>query len=139
VATGTTINGGVLNLDYGGAATGTTINNGGVENVLAPGPAISVTFGNQNGVINTNTVLGSLNHTFSTLSLQATPGGTLDLAESSVRSGSTISNWHVGDVVDFLSTKVTGIQENAAHTLLTVTYGTNETASYSLGWRSESG
>ena len=129
---GTTINsGGVENVDAHGSAYDTLINNGGVEKVYAVSAAYGVTFGNQNGVINTNTVLGSLNHAFSTLSLHAAPGGTLDLAQPLDLIG-TISNWHVGDVTDFLSTKVTGVQENAAHTSLTVTYGTNETASYSL-------
>jgi hypothetical protein len=44
----------------------------------------------------------------------------------------TIRNWHVGDVIDFLKNAPTSVQENAAHTTLTVTYGFNETASYSL-------
>ena len=147
-ATGTRINGGTEDVHAGGASSGTTIksggvenvygtatdttiNNGGVENVYAGGTDVGVTFSHQNGVINTDTVLGSLNNTFSTLSLQATPGGTLNLAQPSELTGS-ISNWHVGDVIDFLNTKVTGVQENLAHTTLTVTYGTNETASYSL-------
>jgi hypothetical protein len=47
----------------------------------------------------------------------------------------TISNWHVGDVIDFLKAVVTRVQENPAHTTLTVTYGTNETASYVLAGR----
>jgi autotransporter passenger strand-loop-strand repeat protein len=74
-AGGTTINsGGVLNVSGIGSGAGdTTINNGGVLNVAFPAVASNVTFGNQNGVIITHTVLGSLNHAFSTLSLQAPP------------------------------------------------------------------
>jgi autotransporter passenger strand-loop-strand repeat protein len=111
MSSGTTINrGGIENVEFLGRSTGTTINSGGIENVAAGGTAVNVTFGNQNG---------------------ETPGGALHLAYPSELTG-TISNWHVGDVIDFLNTKVTGVQENAAHTTLTVTYGTNETTSYSL-------
>lgn len=42
-----------------------------------------------------------------------------------------VTNWRVGDVIDFLNTTVTGAHENEAHTLLTVTYG-NQSASYGL-------
>ena len=103
-STRTTINGGTEFVTSGGTSHGTTIN-GGTEDVAAGGTAVSITFG--------------------------APGGTLDLAKPSGLIG-TISNSHVGDVIDFVNTEVTSVQENAAHTILTVTYGTDATASYSL-------
>jgi autotransporter passenger strand-loop-strand repeat protein len=100
-ATGTTINsGGTEAVFAGGTATGTTINNGGTEVVSAGGNAVGVTFGG--------------------------PQATLELAKPSGLIG-PISNWHVGDVIDFLNTEVTSVQENTAHTILTVTYGTKAT------------
>ncbi|MGC2834749.1 MAG: hypothetical protein WA238_11480, partial [Methylocella sp.] len=83
----------------------TTINSGGREVIDAGGNAANVTFGG--------------------------PQAILELGKPSGLIG-TISNWHVGDVIDFLNTAVTRVQENPAHTTLTVTYGTNETASYGL-------
>ena len=100
----TTIHGGGAELVYAGTANHTTIDSGGLENVNG-GTADGVTFGG--------------------------PQAKLELANPSGLIG-TISNWHVGDVIDFLNTSATSVHENAAHTTLTVTYGTNETASYSL-------
>jgi autotransporter passenger strand-loop-strand repeat protein len=54
---------------------------------------------------------------------------TLALATPSGLTG-FIRNWHVGDIIDFLNTKVTGV--NATGNTLTVTYGDHQTASYSL-------
>jgi hypothetical protein len=53
----------------------------------------------------------------------------LELAIPSGLKG-TISNWHAGDVIDFLKTTVTGVHETG--NALTVIYGNNQTESYSL-------
>jgi autotransporter passenger strand-loop-strand repeat protein len=122
---GTTINdGGREVLDEHATSTGTTINNGGVEDVLEYGGAINTTI--NNGGLEIIDVGGS--------AANVTFGGPQAIFELRKPSGliGVISNWHVGDVIDFLNTAVTRVQENPAHTTLTVTYGTNETASYGL-------
>ena len=98
---GTLINsGGVQNVG-GGTATDTTIN-GGVENVMSSGTADNVIFGH---------------------------GAKLHLDKPSGLTG-TITNWQVGDVIDFLKTDVTGV--NVTGNTLTVTYAGTQTASYTL-------
>jgi autotransporter passenger strand-loop-strand repeat protein len=101
----TTINSGGMDSVFGGTANNTTINSGGVEYVY-DGTADGVTFGG--------------------------PQAKLGLVDTPSSLIGTIRNWHVGDVIDFLKNAPTSVQENAAHTTLTVTYGFNETASYSL-------
>ena len=102
----TTINSGGMDSVFGGTANNTTINSGGVEYVYVHGTADGVTFGG--------------------------PQAKLGLVDTPSSLIGTIRNWHVGDVIDFLKNAPTSVQENAAHTTLTVTYGFNETASYSL-------
>jgi autotransporter passenger strand-loop-strand repeat protein len=100
-AIGTLINeGGLQNVS--GIVKGTIIN-GGVESVSNGGMADGVTFAGSH----------------STLAL-ATPSGLTGF----------IRNWHVGDIIDFQNTIVTGV--NATSNTLTVTYGDHQTASYSL-------
>ena len=43
----------------------------------------------------------------------------------------TIAHWHVGDIMTFINHKVTG-HENAAHTMLTMTFDNNQTVSWGL-------
>jgi autotransporter passenger strand-loop-strand repeat protein len=117
-----TINsGGILNV-HGGGVGETTINSGGEEIVYDGGIGFATINSGGRVIVDGGTADGV---TF------GGPQAKLELANPSGLVG-TISNWHVGDVIDFLNTAATSVQENAAHTTLTVTYGTNETASYSL-------
>jgi autotransporter passenger strand-loop-strand repeat protein len=126
-AYGTTINSGGLEYVYpGGTSRGTTINSGGTEKVF--GNAIDTTINNGLEYVLAS---GKSAHGTADNVTFGGPQATLELAKPSGLIG-TISNWHVGDVIDFLSTAVTSVQENKAHTTLTVTYETNGTASYSL-------
>ena len=80
-ATSTTVDsgGGLQVVEGGGAASGATIN-GGVEYVVSGGSAANVAFGSGDG----------------TLNLEAPSGLT-----------GTISNWQIGDTIDFVDTSVT--------------------------------
>jgi hypothetical protein len=42
----------------------------------------------------------------------------------------TVTNWHVGDVIDFLNTNVTSVQQKGNK--LTVTFDGNQEATYKL-------
>ncbi|MFZ0839289.1 MAG: hypothetical protein WAM77_17640, partial [Xanthobacteraceae bacterium] len=99
----TIYNGGVENVFAGGTAESTTIHTGGVENVRSGGTADLVTF------------LG--------------PGATLNLDDPLGLNG-IIADWGVGDVIDFLNTNVTSINNSGG--TLTVTYDDNKTATYTL-------
>jgi autotransporter passenger strand-loop-strand repeat protein len=89
MSTGTIINGGTENVFEGGEANNTTIKTGGIENVHEFGVANNVTFGG--------------------------PQATLELANPfGLMARSTISNWHVGDVIDFLNTTVTRVFQTDA-------------------------
>ena len=106
LAYNTVINqGAVLNVGPGGTAIATTINVGGLEIVTNGGTDKTVIFAGSNSL--------------------------LDLAKPTGLTG-TIIDWHVGDIIDFLHTAVTSVREDSAHTTLTVTYGTNQTAIYML-------
>jgi autotransporter passenger strand-loop-strand repeat protein len=103
----TTINaGGLESVRGGGTATDTTINAGGVESVEIGGTADNVIFGPD-----------------------ATPHATLELSTPSGLKG-TITNWQVGDVIDFLNTDVTSFKVTGK--TLTVNYDGFLTASYTL-------
>jgi autotransporter passenger strand-loop-strand repeat protein len=102
-AVGVIINGGIQNVVDGGVADNTTINTHGVENVVDGGSANGVTFGG--------------------------PQAKLALAHpTDLLTRSTISNFQVGDVIDFLNTNVTSVSQNQQHTNVTVKYdiGTTE-------------
>ena len=104
----TIVNGGRETVERHGAANGTTIEQSGVEHVNPGGTANNVIFGG--------------------------PDAVLELGQPSGLKGS-VSDWQVGDVIDFQNTSVTSVQENDAHTTLTVHYATRlhpETATYSL-------
>jgi len=101
-ATHTTINSGGQ-LWVSGVAIDTTINNGGIEQVLG-GTADNVTFGGPHAI----------------LALAGKPSGLIG----------TISNWLVGDVIVFLNTVVTSVQETGNN--LTVTWGDNQKATYTV-------
>jgi autotransporter passenger strand-loop-strand repeat protein len=88
-STGAIINGGTENVFEGGEANNTTINTGGIENVHEFGIARNVTFGGPQATL-------ELAHPFGLMAL------------------STISNWHVGDVIDFLNTTVTRVFQTDA-------------------------
>lgn len=106
LAYNTVINqGAVLNVGPGGTAIATTINVGGLEIVTNGGTDKTVIFAGSNSL--------------------------LDLAKPTGLTG-TIIDWHVGDIIDLLHTAVTSVREDSAHTTLTVTYGTNQTAIYML-------
>ena len=82
---------------------GTTINHGGVENVLSGGTASGVAFKGPDATLNLATPLG----------LEG-----------------TVYTWKVGDVIDFLKTNVTSVHEKGNK--LTVTFDGNQTATYKL-------
>ena len=116
---GTTINyGGGEHVSSGGTSTGTTIHLGGVEVVsgIAIGTIISGGTENVEGGGRADNVMFAGSHS------------TLELARPAGLAG-TISDWHVGDVIDFLNTTVTGVHETG--NTLTVSYG-GQTASYLL-------
>ena len=121
-ATSTIIHsGGVVNVLSGGLSELTTINGGGVENVYNGGRAIgeNLNGGVENvlsGGVADNVRFGDVNH--STLKL-ASPSGLMG----------AISNWRVGDVIDFLNTSVTGVHQTGD--VLTMSYG-DQKASYQL-------
>jgi autotransporter passenger strand-loop-strand repeat protein len=104
--TDTTINAGGLESVRDGTATDTTINAGGRESVEIGGTADNVIFGPD-----------------------ATRHATLELSTPSGLKG-TITNWQVGDVIDFLNTDVTSFKVTGK--TLTVTYDGTQTASYTV-------
>ena len=79
-------------IQSGGVASGTTVNRGGTEYISSDGTAQDVTFGG----------------TFATLDLGSPSGLT-----------GTISNWQVGDTIDFVNTSVTSA--NISGSTLTIT------------------
>lgn len=100
---GAIINGGTENVFAGGLADDTTIKTGGTENVHKSGHADSVTFSGPRAIFEL-----------------ANPFGLI--------ARSTISNWHVGDVVDFLNTTVTSVNQNEQHTNVTVKFDIGRTS-----------
>ena len=139
--TGLVLNtGDILNIHAGGTATNTTVNNGGVENVLNGGLSeLSTIHGGggenvQSGgrAIGANLEGGVENVQGGGLADNVRFGDAgnsiLNLASPLGLKGA-ISNWRVGDVIDFLNTSVTGAQKTGD--VLTVTYGSDK-ASYQL-------
>ena len=97
----TTINAGGVEIVFaGGTAVNTTIHDG-IERVLAGGTANNVIFDGSHSA--------------------------LELGMPTGLKG-TISQWHLGDTIDFLNTAVTGAQK--VGDVLTVAYGNGQHASY---------
>ena len=101
-ATHITINSGSA-LWVAGVAVDTTINSGGLEQILGDGLSSVVTFGGPNAIL-------------------------FVAGEPSALIG-TISNWQVGDRIEFDAT-LTGVSQSG--NTLTVTWGDNQTATYTL-------
>jgi autotransporter passenger strand-loop-strand repeat protein len=103
-ASGTVVNsGGLQVVESGGTGSGTTIGNGGTEYVSAGGTAQDVTFGGT--------------------------AATLDLEDPSGLAG-TISNWQVGETIDFKNTSVTSASIGGS--TLTVTTSGGQSFAYQL-------
>jgi autotransporter passenger strand-loop-strand repeat protein len=100
-ASHTTINDGSLHIR--GFAVDTTINNGGGEIVSVVGVTENVTFGGDHAL----------------LAIAANPSHLIG----------DVTNWRVGDIIDFRTTTVTSAHETG--NVLTVTYG-DQSASYRL-------
>jgi autotransporter passenger strand-loop-strand repeat protein len=106
-ARGTVVNsGGSLQVAFEGVASGATINGGGTEYVHSGGAAQDVAFGGTSA--------------------------TLDL-ESPTGLAGTISDWQVGDVIDFVGTSVTGA--GISGSTLTITTSGGQSVSYQLAGR----
>lgn len=157
---GTTINIGGSEYDQGGTSIGTTINEGGTQYVqngsTATNTIIDGKFGVEivdggtsvattikagglewvrNGGTANSTIIqgGGVEHVFSSGTANTVIfAGSDSLLQLDMPSGltGTIIDWHVGDIIDFLNTKVTGVNETG--NTLSVTYGDHQTASYSL-------
>jgi autotransporter passenger strand-loop-strand repeat protein len=103
-AIATTVDSGGLQIvENGGIASGTTVNRGGTEYISSDGTAQDVTFGG----------------TFATLDLGSPSGLT-----------GTISNWQVGDTIDFVNTSVTSA--NISGSTLTITTSGGQSFAYQL-------
>ena len=126
IATDTIINdNGELLVATGGKAIDTTINAGGVESVRGGGKAIDTTI-NAGGVEGVE-IGGTADNVI--FEPHGTRHATLELATPSGLKG-TITNWQVGDVIDFLNTDVTSFKVTGK--TLTVTYDGTQTASYTV-------
>ena len=153
---GTTINGaGNENVFGTGTVTDTTINTGGSELLNAGTTAIDTIINAGGAQSGSGTAIGTIINEGGVQSVSGTAKGTiingglesissggiadgvdfigahstLALATPSGLTG-VVRNWHAGDVIDFLNTQVTGVNETG--NTLTVTYGDHQTASYSL-------
>ena len=123
IANGTIINDGREFVDTGATANNTTINQHGQENVDGPS--------------NNTTIHGGELDVLDGFANNVIFDGSRSLLALRLPSGlrGTVSNWSVGDVVDFRNTDVVRVVENDAHTTLTITYsrGSDDlTATYSL-------
>ena len=119
VATDTTIDPGVQYVFSGGTATDTTINNGGRQWVYGVAVDTTINSGGLEQVFSgtaDNIIFGGAH---ATLAMAGKPSGLIG----------DVTNWRVGDVIDFLNTSVMGAHETG--NVLTVTYG-NQSASYTL-------
>ena len=138
VANGTILDGGNQEVHSGGVANGTIINDG-REFVDSRGTANNTTI-NQHGQeyvegrSNNTTIHGGeldvLRGSVDNVTFDG-PGSLLTLLVPSHLTGA-ISNWSVGDVVDFRNRQVFDVVENDAHTTVTISYGDHETVTYSL-------
>ena len=118
---------GVEILDDGGNSNGTIVNRGGEETVERSGTANGTTIA-QSGVEHVNPG-GTANNV-----IFGGPDAVLQLGQPSGLKGS-VSDWQVGDVIDFKNTSVTSAQEDDAHSTLTVHYAAGnlvQTATYTL-------
>ncbi len=119
VATDTTINHGLLNVTAGGTSIHATVNNFGA--LWVDGLAIDTT-------INNGGTLDILRGTATNVTFGG-PDAILAVVGNPSSLTGTISNWQVGDVLDFMNTVVSDIDHTGNK--LTVTYG-DHTASYLL-------
>ena len=113
----------------------------GTENVYTGGISDGTDVRNEHGVLNVYSGGVSLNTKLQgteyvafgglqeNLAFGYFPTATLKLATPTGLKGA-IHNWQVGDVIDLLNTTVKGVSQNGSH--LTVTYGNNQTVTYSL-------
>jgi autotransporter passenger strand-loop-strand repeat protein len=119
VATDTTIDRGLQYVFSGGTATHTTINNGGQQWVYGIAVDTTINSGGLESVFSgtaDNVIFGGAH---ATLAIVGKPSGLIG----------DVTNWRVGDVIDFLNTSVTVAHETG--NVLTVTYG-NQSASYTV-------
>ena len=116
---------GTENVLTGGISDGTdVINEHGVLNVYSGGVSLNTKLSGTEYV-----AFGGLQENLTFDDYGATKGATLKLATPTGLTGA-IHNFRVGDVIDLLNTTVTGVSQNGSH--VTVTYGNNQTVSYSL-------
>jgi autotransporter passenger strand-loop-strand repeat protein len=136
-ADGTILDGGNQEVHSGGFANGTIINDG-REFVDSRGTANNTTI-NQHGQeyvegsSNNTTIRGGELDVLGGFANNVTfdgPGSLLKLLVPSHLTG-TISDWSVGDVVDFRNTDVWKVVENDTHTTVTISYR-DETVTYSV-------
>lgn len=130
-------NGSTETVKSGGRSSDTTINSGGTETVLKGGKAdttiinqggLEIDFGNAvDTVLNDGTLRVQLGG-FATNVVFNGSHSTLELSAPAELRGK-ITFFSVGDVIDFLNTQVTGVEESGNK--LTVTYN-NHSATYSL-------
>jgi autotransporter passenger strand-loop-strand repeat protein len=141
---GTTVNSGGFEevgttSSAGGTAVGTTVNNGGIE-VVCSGGVASGTILNHGGRLNVSggtaiatTISGGTEYVSSAAAAQDVTfggsSGTLDLATPAGLHG-TISNWQIGDVIDFVSTSITSATIGGG--LLNITTSGGQAFSYAL-------
>ena len=126
IATDTIINdNGLVYVLTGGRIIDTTVKAGGLESVRGGGTAIDTTI--KAGGVEGVEIGGTADNVI--FEPHGTRHATLELATPSGLKG-TITNWQVGDVIDFLNTDVTSFKVTGK--TLTVTYDGTQTASYTV-------
>ena len=140
-ASGTTVNSGGTLVVSVGTAAGTILNSGATEDVLHSGGLAAGTVVNSGGLLNvssggtaSNAILsGGTEYVASGGTAQDVTfggaSGTLELA-SPARLTGTISNWRIGDVIDFVNTSVTLAYISGS--TFTVAVGGGQTFSYQV-------
>ena len=131
IANGTIINGGMEDVGRSGGTANDTIINDGRLFVLNGGTAndtIVNRFGIEHvaGVSNNTTINGGVESVDDGLANNVIFAGSKSILELARPAGlrGTISDWHVGDVIDFLHTSVTSVHENGTNTALIIDYST---------------
>jgi autotransporter passenger strand-loop-strand repeat protein len=137
-ATGTTLNDGIQKVDAGGTASGTIIYAGGDELVYGSDSGSTVNAGGTHdvesgGTAASTTISGGTEYVHSggtagTVSFSGT-GGLLKLDQPAGLTGA-ISNFAIGDTIDFVNTAITSAVISS--TALTITEANNQTQSYQL-------
>jgi autotransporter passenger strand-loop-strand repeat protein len=145
VTSGTTVNGGGFEqvggaVSPGGTAIGTVINSGGTEDVFSGGLASGAVVGSggqlivsSGGTASGATLSGGVEYVSSGGVARdvtfAGPVGTLKLLNPAGLTG-TISNWQIGDVIDFVNTSVTSASISGSTLNITISGG--QSFSYAL-------